>query len=120
WVWLEGFGDVGKEYAAIRDDVAVWDVSPLNKWDLRGSDALQAAQGVFTNDALCLDVGHARHRAFVDAAARVGAHREGPRRLFGRGAARPRRRVRMDRAADATSRRDRTAVARGRADAHRC
>src|SRR4051794_8701176 len=24
WLWLEGFGDVSKEYAAIRDDVAVW------------------------------------------------------------------------------------------------
>jgi glycine cleavage system aminomethyltransferase T len=44
WLWLEGFGDLGKEYAAIRDDVAVWDVSPLNKWDLRGPDALRAAQ----------------------------------------------------------------------------
>ena len=32
WMWLEGFGDLGKEYSAIRDDVAVWDVSPLNKW----------------------------------------------------------------------------------------
>ena len=41
WMWLEGFGDVAKEYAAIRDDVAVWDVSPLNKWDFRGPDALQ-------------------------------------------------------------------------------
>jgi glycine cleavage system T protein (aminomethyltransferase) len=67
WLWLEGFGDVGKEYAAIRDDVAVWDVSPLNKWDLRGSDALRAAQRVFTNDALGLDVGQARYGAFLDA-----------------------------------------------------
>jgi glycine cleavage system aminomethyltransferase T len=44
WWWLEGFGDLGKEYAAIRDDVAVWDVSPLNKWDFRGPDALRAPQ----------------------------------------------------------------------------
>jgi aminomethyltransferase len=67
WLWLEGFGDVGKEYAAIRDDVAVWDVSPLNKWDLRGSDALLAAQRLFSNDALGLDVGQARYGAFLDA-----------------------------------------------------
>jgi aminomethyltransferase len=67
WLWLEGFGDVGKEYAAIRDDVAVWDVSPLNKWDLRGSDALPAAQRLFSNDALGLDVGQARYGAFLDA-----------------------------------------------------
>jgi aminomethyltransferase len=67
WLWLEGFGDVGKEYAAIRDDVAVWDVSPLNKWDLRGPDALRAAQRLFSNDALGLEIGQARYGAFLDA-----------------------------------------------------
>ena len=67
WWWLEGFGDLGKEYAAIRDDVAVWDVSPLNKWDFRGPAALGAAQRVFSNDALGLEVGQARYGAFLDA-----------------------------------------------------
>jgi aminomethyltransferase len=66
WWWLEGFGDLGKEYAAIRDDVAVWDVSPLNKWDFRGPAALEAAQRVFSNDALGLEVGQARYGAFLD------------------------------------------------------
>jgi aminomethyltransferase len=66
WLWLEGFGDLGKEYAAIRDDVAVWDVSPLNKWDVRGPDALRAAQHIFSNDALGLEVGQARYGAFLD------------------------------------------------------
>ena len=67
WQWLEGFGDVAKEYAAIREDVAVWDVSPLNKWELRGPDALRGAQRGFTNDALGLGVGQVRYGAFVDA-----------------------------------------------------
>jgi glycine cleavage system T protein (aminomethyltransferase) len=67
WMWLEGFGDVAKEYAAIRDDVAVWDVSPLNKWDFRGPDALQGAQRVFSNDVLGLEAGQARYGAFLDA-----------------------------------------------------
>ena len=67
WMWLEGFGDVAKEYAAIRDDVAVWDVSPLNKWDFRGPDALKGAQRVFSNDVLGLEVGQARYGAFLDA-----------------------------------------------------
>ncbi len=67
WMWLEGFGDVRKEYSAIRDDVAVWDVSPLNKWDFRGPAALRAAQRVFSNDALGLEVGQARYGAFLDA-----------------------------------------------------
>ena len=66
WMWLEGFGDVAKEYAAIRDDAAVWDVSPLNKWDFRGPDALRAAQRVFSNDALGLEVGQVRYGAFLD------------------------------------------------------
>jgi aminomethyltransferase len=67
WMWLEGFGDVAKEYAAIRDDVAVWDVSPLNKWEFRGPDALRSAQRVFSNDALGLEVGQTRYGAFLDA-----------------------------------------------------
>jgi aminomethyltransferase len=67
WMWLEGFGDLAKEYAAVRDDVAVWDVSPLNKWDFRGPDALRAAQHVFSNDAMSLEVGQARYGAFLDA-----------------------------------------------------
>jgi aminomethyltransferase len=66
WMWAEGFGDLQKEYAAVRDDVAVWDVSPLNKWDFRGPDALQAAQHVWSNDALGLQVGQARYGAFLD------------------------------------------------------
>ncbi len=67
WMWLEGFGDLSKEYAALRDDVAVWDVSPLNKWEFRGPDALKGAQRVFSNDALGLEVGQVRYGAFLDA-----------------------------------------------------
>ena len=67
WMWLEGFGDAEKEYTALRDDVAVWDVSPLNKWDFRGPDALRGAQRLFSNDALGLEVGQVRYGAFLDA-----------------------------------------------------
>ncbi|HZD17387.1 MAG TPA: aminomethyltransferase family protein [Actinomycetota bacterium] len=66
WMWLEGFGDVRKEHQAVRGDVAVWDVSPLNKWDFRGPDALRAAQHIFSNNALGLAVGQARYGAFLD------------------------------------------------------
>ena len=66
WMWLEGFGDLQKEYEAVRDDVAVWDVSPLNKWNFTGPDALPAAQHIFSNDALGLEVGQARYGAFLD------------------------------------------------------
>jgi aminomethyltransferase len=67
WLWLDGFGDVSKEYAAIRDGVAVWDVSPLNKWEFRGPDALRGAQRAFSNDAIGLEIGRVRYGAFVDA-----------------------------------------------------
>jgi aminomethyltransferase len=66
WMWLEGFGNLRKEYEAARDDVAVWDVSPLNKWDFRGPDALKAAQHIWSNDALGLVPGQARYGAFLD------------------------------------------------------
>jgi len=66
WLWVEKFGDVRKEYEAVRDDVAVWDVSALNKWDFRGPDALKAAQRLHSNDILGLDVGQVRYGAFLD------------------------------------------------------
>jgi glycine cleavage system T protein (aminomethyltransferase) len=66
WSWLEGFGDLQKEYAAVRDDVAVWDVSPLNKWEFRGPDAMRAAQYLFSNDVMSLAAGQARYGAFLD------------------------------------------------------
>jgi aminomethyltransferase len=66
WLWLEGFGDIDHEYRAARDDVGVWDVSPLNKWDFRGPDAMRAAQHIFSNDALSLEVGQVRYGAFLD------------------------------------------------------
>ena len=43
WFWVTGFGDPEAEYEAIRNGVGVWDVSPLNKWDFRGPDAVEAA-----------------------------------------------------------------------------
>jgi len=43
WFWTEGFGDLDAEYRGVRDDLGVWDVSPLNKWEFRGRDALKAA-----------------------------------------------------------------------------
>ena len=43
WLWTESFGDLDAEYRGVRDDLGVWDVSPLNKWSFRGRDALKAA-----------------------------------------------------------------------------
>jgi aminomethyltransferase len=66
WFWTMTFGDQSKEYDAIRGGVGVWDVSPLNKWDFHGPDALKAAQRLNTNDIESLQVGQVRYGAFTD------------------------------------------------------
>jgi aminomethyltransferase len=66
WWWVTGFGDPDAEYRAIHEGVAVWDVSPLNKWDFRGSDAAEAAQRIHSNDILGMRTGQVRYGAFLD------------------------------------------------------
>ncbi len=66
WYWTESFGDTEKEYRAVRGGVGMWDVSPLTKWELRGPDALEAAQRVHSNDVLRMDVGQVRYGAVLD------------------------------------------------------
>lgn len=66
WYWTEGFGDEDAEYRGVRDDLGVWDVSPLNKWEFRGPDARAAAQRLHTNNILALEVGQVRYGALCD------------------------------------------------------
>jgi aminomethyltransferase len=66
WYWTDGFGNPDAEYEAVRGDLGVWDVSPLNKWEFRGPDALAAAQRLHTNNVLGLGVGQVRYGAFCD------------------------------------------------------
>ncbi len=67
WFWTEGFGDLEAEYRGVRDDLGVWDVSPLNKWSFRGRDALEAAGRLHTNNVAGLQVGQVHYGAFCDA-----------------------------------------------------
>jgi aminomethyltransferase len=67
WLWPNHFGDPVGEHRAVRGDVGVWDESPLRKWDFRGPDALAAADRIFTNDMLGLEVGQVRYAPFCDA-----------------------------------------------------
>jgi aminomethyltransferase len=67
WYWTEGFGDADAEYRGVRNDLGVWDVSPLNKWEFRGPDALSAVQRLHTSNVLGLDIGQVRYGAFCDA-----------------------------------------------------
>jgi glycine cleavage system T protein (aminomethyltransferase) len=66
WYWPSTFGDAEAEHRAVREDVGVWDESPLRKWDFRGPDALAAADRIFTNDMLGLEVGQVRYGPFCD------------------------------------------------------
>jgi aminomethyltransferase len=66
WFWVTGFGDPDREYRAVREDVGVWDVSPLNKWDFRGPDAAEAAQRINSNDIVGMRVGQVRYGGFLD------------------------------------------------------
>jgi glycine cleavage system T protein (aminomethyltransferase) len=66
WFWTESFGDLDAEYGAVRDDLGVWDVSPLNKWSFRGPDALKAAARLHTNNVAGQKVGQVHYGAFCD------------------------------------------------------
>jgi aminomethyltransferase len=66
WCWPSHFGDPLAEHHAVRRDVGIWDESPLRKWDFRGRDALAAADRIFTNDMLGLEVGQVRYAPFCD------------------------------------------------------
>ena len=66
WYWPNHFGDAAAEHRAVREDVGVWDESPLRKWDFTGPDALAAADRIFTNDMLGLEIGQVRYGPFCD------------------------------------------------------
>jgi aminomethyltransferase len=67
WLWPNHFGDAAAEHRAVRTGVGIWDESPLRKWELRGRDALLAADRIFTNDMLGLERGQIRYAPFCDA-----------------------------------------------------
>jgi aminomethyltransferase len=71
WLWVTSFGDVDAEYRAIREGVGMWDLSPLNKWDVTGPDALEAVQRVHTANIVGMERGQVRYGAFVDEDGRV-------------------------------------------------
>jgi glycine cleavage system T protein (aminomethyltransferase) len=66
WWWTGGFGDAEREYAAVREGVGMWDLSPLNKWEFRGPDAVEAVQRVHSNDVLGMAAGQVRYGGFLD------------------------------------------------------
>jgi len=66
WSWVDSYGDLDAEYRAVREGVGMWDLSPLNKWEVRGPEALEAVQRVHSNDVLSMADGQVRYGAFLD------------------------------------------------------
>ncbi len=66
WYWPSHFGDPAAEHETVRTAVGIWDESPLRKWDFTGPDALVAADRIFTNDMLGLEIGQVRYGPFCD------------------------------------------------------
>ncbi|MBI3649337.1 MAG: aminomethyl transferase family protein [Actinobacteria bacterium] len=66
WWWVTSYGDTDAEYRAVREGVGMWDLSPLNKWEFRGPDALEAVQRMHSNDVLGMRAGQVRYGAFLD------------------------------------------------------
>ena len=67
WWWFATLGDVRAEYDAVREDVGVWDLSPLIKWRFVGPDAVKAANWVNANDIASLKVGGVHYGPFLNA-----------------------------------------------------
>jgi aminomethyltransferase len=66
WAWAADFGDPVAEHQATRTACNMWDESPLRKWILRGPDAINLADALFTNDMAALEVGQVRYGAICD------------------------------------------------------
>lgn len=66
WAWAADFGDAVAEHNATRDASNLWDESALRKWDMKGPDALRAADLLFTNDMASLEVGQVRYGAICN------------------------------------------------------
>jgi aminomethyltransferase len=66
WRWVDSYGDLDAEYRAVREGVGMWDLSPLNKWEFRGPDALEAVQRMHSNDVLGMADGQVRYGGFLD------------------------------------------------------
>ena len=65
WTWVTTFGDVQREYEAIRSGVSMWDVYGLQKFEVTGPDSATAIQRVFGNDVLGMAVGQVKYGPFV-------------------------------------------------------
>lgn len=65
-LWADHFGDIAREYRSQREDVGVFDASPIVKWRVRGRDASVAVQRFHTNCVAQMEIGRVRYGALCD------------------------------------------------------
>jgi aminomethyltransferase len=61
WPWPSNFGDPVAEYLAVRNGVGIVENSGLRKWELRGPQALRAANTIVTQDLSDMPVGRVHY-----------------------------------------------------------
>lgn len=61
WPWPSNFGDPVAEYLAVRRGVGIVENSGLRKWELRGTDALRAADMIVTQDLSSMAIGRVHY-----------------------------------------------------------
>ncbi len=67
WPWPSSFGDPVGEYLAVRTAVGIVDSSGLRKWELRGADAVRAADRIVTQDCSQMHIGRVHYTPVCDA-----------------------------------------------------
>ena len=65
-LWTAGFGDVDREYRAIREGCGLWDVSPLSKWHVTGPDTVAALDRLTTRPMAGEEPGQVRYVLILD------------------------------------------------------
>jgi aminomethyltransferase len=66
-LWTASFGDVDREYEAIRGTAMVWDISPLSKFHLKGPQVWPALERLTTRPVAGDEPGQVRYTAILDA-----------------------------------------------------
>ena len=61
WPWPSNFGNPVEEYLAARNGVGIVENSGLRKWELRGPDALRAADFIVTQDCADMPIGRVHY-----------------------------------------------------------
>ena len=66
WYWPNHFGDQVAEHQAVRNDVGVWDASPLRKWAFAGPARSRRPTGSSRTTCSAVEVGQVRYAPFCD------------------------------------------------------